>query len=104
RDAQEGGQGASAAMRQRMQERFQQQFAGFRAMLDAPQRAQWDAAIAGLASARRAPLYRLANGAPERVTVRVGASDGSNTEVAGNLREGERVIVGARSPTPKPAP
>ncbi|NUS39454.1 MAG: hypothetical protein HOQ02_10585 [Lysobacter sp.] len=85
-------------MRQRMQERFRQQFGAFRATLDPQQRARWDAAIAQLLSTRRAPLYRLVDDKPQRVMVRVGSSDGSNTEVGGNLREGDLVIVGAEHP------
>lgn len=99
-----GGQGASAAMRQRMQERFQQQFGAFRASLDAGQRARWDAAIAELLSARRVPLYRLVDGKPQRVMVRIGSSDGSNTEVSGDVREGDLVIVGAQHPAAAATP
>ena len=105
-NAQRGGaqEGASPAMRQRMQERLQQQFAAFRASLDPAQRAQWDGAIDGLFAARRAPLYLLVAGKPQRVMVRVGASDGSNTEVSGKLRAGDLVIVGARRPDAAAAP
>jgi HlyD family secretion protein len=94
--AQAGAQTGNPALRQRMQERFQQQFGAFRATLDPAQRAQWDGAVSELLAARRAPLYLLANGKPQRVMVRVGASDGSNTEVSGSLREGDPVIVGTQ--------
>ena len=87
--------GMSGAMRQRMQERFNQQFAGFRATLTQAQRTRWDAEVAALVSARRAPLYKLVDGKPQRVMVRVGASDGSSTEIAGDVREGDKVVVGA---------
>jgi HlyD family secretion protein len=89
------GGGPSGAMRQRMQERFNQQFAAFRATLDDKQRATWDAAIASLVTARRAPLYKLVDGQPDAVTVRVGVSDGTSTEVSGDVREGDQVVVGA---------
>lgn len=89
-----GGGGMDGAMRQRMQERFNQQFAGFRASLDDGQRQRWDSAVAALVSARRAPLYKLVDGKPEPAMVRVGASDGSNTEISGDVREGDVVIVG----------
>ena len=90
------GNGSNAgAMRQRMAERFNQQFAAFKATLDESRKAQWDREIAALLSSRRAPLYKLVNGKPQAVTVRVGASDGSNTEVAGDIREGDEVIVGS---------
>ncbi len=98
-----GGGGDSAnqgAMRQRMLERMTQQFAAFRATLSPPQQQQWDSAIAGLASARRAPLYLLVAGKPKQVMVRIGASDGSNTEVSGDIHAGDLVIVGAERATP----
>jgi HlyD family secretion protein len=82
-----------------MQARFEQQFAAFRASLDADQRARWDTAVATLLNARRAPLYRLVDGKPQQLNVRVGASDGSSTEVAGPLHAGDLVIVGAQRPT-----
>jgi HlyD family secretion protein len=87
--------GNQGALRQRMLERFRQQFSAFRATLDPARQQQWDAAIAALATARRAPLYTLVDGQPRLVQVRVGVSDGSNTEVAGDIREGDQVIVGA---------
>jgi HlyD family secretion protein len=87
--------GASmGAMRQRMQERFNQQFAAFRATLDDKQRAIWDREIGGLLLARRAPLYKLVDGKPQPVMVRVGVSDGSVTEVAGDISEGDTIVVG----------
>lgn len=89
------GGGNSGQMRQRMQERFRQQFASFRATLTPPQQAQWDAEINALVSARRAPLYRLVDGKPQAVTVRVGASDGSFTEVSGDIAEGDTVVTGS---------
>ena len=82
-------------MRQRMAERVNQQFADFRTTLDAAQQATWDGEIAALLGARRAPLYKLVDGRPEAVTVRVGASDGSYTEVAGAVSEGDDVVVGS---------
>ena len=88
-----GGTGASPAMRQRMLERVQAQFSGFAASLSDAQRKQWQAELLALAGARRAPLYRLVDGQPQRVMVRVGASDGASTEVSG-VQDGDRVIVG----------
>jgi HlyD family secretion protein len=104
RDASGESQGANPAMRQRMQERFQQQFAAFRATLDAGQRARWDSAITALLNARRAPLYRLADGKPQQLMVRVGASDGSSTEVVGPLHAGDAVIVGSQHPASASTP
>ncbi len=92
-----GNPGMQAQMRNRMRERFQQQFAQFRAQLDEAQRRQWDSAIDGLISAQRAPIYLLVDGQPKMVMVRVGASDGTSTEVAGNIKEGDEAITGARA-------
>lgn len=89
------GGGNSGQMRQRIQERFRQQFASFRALLSPAQQAQWDAEVNALVSARRAPMYRLLDGKPQPVTVRVGASDGSFTEVSGEIAEGDTVITGS---------
>jgi HlyD family secretion protein len=91
-----GGGSASGAMRQRMMERFNQQFAEFRAALNDTQRQQWDTELNGLIGARRAPVYVLAEGKPKSVMVRVGASDGSNTEISGDLKAGDEVIVGVQ--------
>ena len=80
-------------------ERLKQTFAEFRATLDPARQAQWDAALASLASAKRAPVYKLVDGKPEQVVVRVGASDGSHTEVlGGELKEGDLVIIGSARP------
>jgi len=88
--------GMQAQIRQRMLERYQQDFAAFRATLDDAQRAKWDAAVSALVGARRAPLYKLVDGRPQRVMVRIGASDGTTTEVSGNLEAGDVVITGER--------
>jgi HlyD family secretion protein len=93
-----GGDGAmQAQMRQRMLERYQQDFAGFRASLDETRRKQWDAAVATLVGARRAPLYKLVDDKPQRVMVRIGASDGTSTEVSGNIKAGDKVVTGERA-------
>jgi HlyD family secretion protein len=99
-----GAGGNDPAMRQRMQQRFEQQFGAFRATLDPDQRARWDTAVTALLNARRAPLYRLVDGKPQQVTVRVGASDGTSTEVTGPVHEGDLVIVGAQHPATASAP
>lgn len=93
RNANRGG-AISGAARQRMLERFNQQFGAFRESLSEAQRSQWDSEVAALVSARRVPLYKLVKGEPQAVTVRVGASDGSWTEVSGNIAEGDEVVVG----------
>ncbi len=93
-----GGSGAmQAQMRQRMAERMQQDFAPFRATLDEQQRQRWDGELRTLLGAKRAPVYKLVNGKPDMVQVRVGASDGTSTEVSGAVKEGDVVVVGERA-------
>lgn len=92
-----GEGGASGQMRQRMLERFQQNFAGFLASLDEPQRQAVERELANLAGARRVTVYRLEDGKPVPVLVRLGASDGSSTEVSGNLKEGDLLVTGERA-------
>lgn len=94
-----GGSGGDlqAQLRQRMIERTNQQFAPFRATLSAEQQQQWDAQIAALVGAKRAPLYKLVDGKPQMTMVRVGASDGTSTEVSGNIKEGDLVVTGERA-------
>ena len=92
-----GNSGMQAQIRQRMRERMQQQFAAFRATLDQKQAAQWDAAVDGLLSAKRAPVYKLVDGKPEMAMVRIGASDGTSTEVSGNIKEGDVLVAGERA-------
>ena len=84
-------------MRARMRERMNQQFAAFRASLDDGQRARWDAALEEQLNAKRVTIYKLVDGKPQLAMVRVGASDGTATEVSGNIREGDEVISGERS-------
>lgn len=91
---------ASGAMRQRTLERLNQQFAEFRAALRDPQRQQWDAAVNALVGARRAPVYLLVEGKPKQAMVRVGASDGTSTEISGDLKAGDELIVGVQAAEP----
>jgi len=96
-----GGQGAGDRAA-RMGERMKQDFAAFRATLTPAQQQQWDAALAALTSGKRAPVYRLVEGKPEQLIVRLGASDGTRTEVlGGELKEGDQVIVGSARPDAK---
>ena len=93
-----GGSGGDAAamgaLRQRMQERFNQQFAAFTATLSPEQKTTWEREIGAVLLARRAPVYKLVDGKPQPVMVRVGVSDGSFTEVSGDIREGDIVVAG----------
>jgi HlyD family secretion protein len=90
------GGGNGGQMRQRMIERFQQDFAAFRTSLDEQQASRWDSGLRDLLSAKRATAYRLANGKPEPVALRIGATDGTNTEVSGDVKEGDLMVVGER--------
>ncbi|MFC3552376.1 efflux RND transporter periplasmic adaptor subunit [Lysobacter cavernae] len=93
-----GSADLQAQMRQRMAERFKEDFALFRASLDTAQQAQWDAALSALLNAKRAALYRLVDGKPQMVMARIGASDGSSTEVSGGgLKEGDVIVTGERA-------
>ena len=85
-----------------MAERMKQNFADFHATLSEAQQQQWDAALAALTAGKRAPVYKLVDGKPEQVVVRLGASDGTRTEVlGGELKEGDQVIVGSARPAEK---
>lgn len=86
-----------AQIRQRMMDRFQQTFADFTATLDANQRAQWNRTLAATIGATRVTVYRLVDGRREAVPVRLGASDGSTTEVSGGLSEGDLIVTGERA-------
>lgn len=92
-----GDPGAAAQMRQRMLQRYQQDFSAFRASLDAAQRNSWDAAVSALVGATRVTLYKLVDGSPQPVMVRVGASDGTDTEISGALEAGDLVVTGERA-------
>ena len=91
-----GPGGGEGQMRQRMIERFQQDFAAFRASLDEEQARRWDSGLRELLSAKRATAYRLLDGKPQPVALRIGATDGTNTEVSGGIKEGDLMIVGER--------
>ena len=81
---------------------MKQNFADFRATLSDAQQQAWDAALAALTAGKRAPVYKLAAGKAEQVIVRLGASDGTRTEVlGGELKEGDQVIVGSARPADK---
>ena len=88
-----------AQIRQRMAERFREDFAAFRA--SARRAADGSSGMPrsmALLNARRAPIYRLVDGKPQPVIVRIGASDGSSTEVSGGgLKEGDAIVTGERA-------
>lgn len=92
-----GGGQVPTQVRQRMVERYQQDFAAFRSSLDDAQRRQWDQSVAALIGATRVAIYKLVDGQPQRTMVRVGASDGTDTEVSGDIRAGDEVVTGERA-------
>ncbi len=90
--------GMMAQMRARMRDRLNQQFAAFVATLSPVQRGKWNLGVDAQLSARRVTVYRLANGKPEAISIKIGASDGSSTEVSGpSVREGDQIISGERA-------
>ena len=95
-----GGNAANieSQVRQRMAQRMKEDFAAFRDSLSDAQKKQWDAALSALVNAKRSTLYKLVDGKPQPVMVRIGASDGSFTEVSGGgLQEGDLVVTGERA-------
>lgn len=92
-----GDPNVQAQIRQRMLDRFQQTFGAFAATLDDNRRAQWNRALAATVGATRVTVYRLVDGRREAVPVRLGASDGSATEVSGGLAEGDLIVTGERA-------
>jgi HlyD family secretion protein len=86
------------AMRQRMAEALNRSFADFRATLSPDQQTRWDEELRALATARRGVVWVLDQGQPRAVAVRLGASDGTVTEVSGELAEGDAVITGQERP------
>jgi HlyD family secretion protein len=94
-------QGGGGDRSRRLAERMKKTFEGFRASLRPEQQARWDAELLAMTSGKRAPVYKLVNAKPEQVTIRIGASDGSRTEIIGDgLAEGDLVIIGSARPTP----
>ena len=89
-----------AQMRARMRDRMSQQFAAFVATLDDSQRGKWNAGVDAQVNAKRVVAYLLVNGKPQPVMIKVGASDGTATEVSGrSLKEGDTIISGERTAT-----
>jgi HlyD family secretion protein len=95
-----GGGQMQAQMRQRMMDRFQQDFAPFRASLTDAQRGRWDAAVSALVGATRAAVYKLVDGKPQKTMVRIGASDGTDTEISGDVEAGDELVTGERAAAP----
>jgi len=86
------------AMRQRMAEAMERNFVEFRASLSDEQQTTWDAELRAISTARRGTLWKLVDGQPQSVAVRLGASDGTVTEVNGDIAEGDAVIIGQERP------
>ena len=64
-----------------------------RASLSLAQQQQLDDELTLQASARRVTVWRFARGRPEPVSIRVGLSDSSHSEILGGLNEGDELIV-----------
>lgn len=99
-----GGSGANpsmmAQMRSRMRDRFNQQFGAFVATLDDAQRGKWNSGLDAQLSAKRVVAYKLVNGKPQPVMLKVGVSDGSSTEVSGrDIKDGDLIVSGERAAT-----
>ena len=97
-----GGGGGDASMmaqlRARMRDRMNQQFAPFVASLDEAQRGKWNAGLDAQLSAKRVTAYKLVDGKPQPVLLKVGASDGSSTEISGrDIKEGDQIVSGERA-------
>ncbi len=91
-----GGQpGGAGNGTRRFAERFAKAFEAVRAELTPAQQSQWDQQIQALFNAKRATVYVLEKGEPTAVEIRLGASDGSRSEVIGGLRAGQQVITGS---------
>lgn len=94
------GAGSGANRSNRFAERFAKAFVSVRERLSAEQQSQWDQQIQALFNAKRATVYVLEKGEPVAVEIRLGASDGSRSEVIGGLADGQQVIVGSARQTP----
>ncbi len=87
-----------AQMRARMRDRMNQQFSAFAATLDDAQRGKWNAGMDAQINAKRVMAYKLVNGKPQAVMIKLGASDGTATEVSGrSIKEGDTLISGERA-------
>ena len=86
------------AMRARMADAMTRNFAAFRATLTPEQQQRWDAELRAIATARRGVVWTLAGGRLQPVPVRLGASDGTVTEIAGAIEEGTVVVTGQERP------
>ena len=53
--------------------------------------------MSALLGATRATLYKLVDGKPQKAMVRIGASDGTNTEISGNVQAGDEIVTGERA-------
>lgn len=100
--------GDRSAMRDTMRKNLDAAFAKLEPLLRPDQKARLTAFRAGMAQGRGSPaamrggvLYVLRDEKPTPIAVRVGATDGSMTEiVSGDLKPGDQVIIGG-GPRPK---
>lgn len=99
--------GDRAAVREAMRKNLDEAFAKLTPLLRADQKEKLTTLRATLAQGRGSAagmrggtLYVLRDGKPAPVAVRAGATDGSSTEIVGQLKAGDQVIVGG-GPRPK---
>jgi HlyD family secretion protein len=87
-----------AQMRSRMRDRINQEFSAFVATLDDAQRGKWNSGLDAQLNVKRVTVYKLTNGKPEAVMIKVASSDGSSTEISGSsIKEGDLIISGERA-------
>ncbi len=99
--------GDRKAVREAMRKNTEEAFRKLEPVLRPDQKAKLAALRANLAEGRGrtagmrgGTLYVLRDGKPTPVAVRIGATDGSSTEVVGPLKPGDQVIIGG-GPKPK---
>jgi HlyD family secretion protein len=99
--------GDRKALREAMRKNTDEAFAKLEPMLRPDQKTKLAALRATMAQGRGGnggmrggTVYVLRDGKPVPIPVRVGATDGSSTEIAGQLKAGDQVIVGG-GPRPK---
>lgn len=52
-------------------------------------------------AAKTSPVYELKDGNPEKIEVKRGISDGSDSEILSGVKEGQKIIVGIEAPQDK---
>lgn len=99
-----GQSGSAQVSEEQRRKRFAQAISNalqpLRAQLSPTQQQGLDAELAMQANARRVSVWQLRNGKPAQVSIRVGLSDSSYSEVLGGLQSGAEVIVAEQRDVP----